>query len=45
MPVLLEEVLECFRGRPVKTFLDGTVGAAGHTCAVSWGVLARRELS
>lgn len=30
VPVLLEEVLGFFKTRPLKTFFDGTVGAAGH---------------
>jgi hypothetical protein len=34
MPVLLEEVLEQFAGRELGVFVDGTLGAAGHACAI-----------
>jgi 16S rRNA (cytosine1402-N4)-methyltransferase len=32
--VLLAEVLAAFEGRPVRRYVDGTLGAAGHACAV-----------
>lgn len=34
IPVLLEEVLEQFAGRELGVFVDGTLGAAGHACAI-----------
>ena len=34
VPVLLNEVATAFEGVKLRTFVDGTVGAAGHTTAV-----------
>ena len=34
VPVLMREVLECFRGRRVRTYVDGTMGAGGHASAM-----------
>lgn len=34
VPVLLEEVLGAFDPIEVHTFVDGTLGAGGHTCAM-----------
>mmetsp|Transcript_3247 Transcript_3247/g.9924 ORF Transcript_3247/g.9924 Transcript_3247/m.9924 type:complete len:363 (-) Transcript_3247:182-1270(-) len=33
-PVLLQEVLEQFRGRKYEVFVDGTLGAGGHATAL-----------
>ncbi len=33
-PVLLEEILEFFRGQKLKTFFEGTIGFAGHAQAI-----------
>jgi 16S rRNA (cytosine1402-N4)-methyltransferase len=35
VPVLLQEVLDAFDGVELKTFVDGTLGAAGHSTAVA----------
>jgi 16S rRNA (cytosine1402-N4)-methyltransferase len=34
VPVLLEKVLDAFDPIDVHTFVDGTLGAGGHTCAM-----------
>lgn len=34
VPVLMQEVLQTFVERPVRTFFDGTLGAAGHASAL-----------
>jgi 16S rRNA (cytosine1402-N4)-methyltransferase len=34
IPVLLEEILSFFRGRKLTTFIDGTLGAGGHSRAI-----------
>eukprot|EP00268_Persea_americana_P052551 TRINITY_DN5888_c1_g1_i2.p1 TRINITY_DN5888_c1_g1~~TRINITY_DN5888_c1_g1_i2.p1 ORF type:complete len:279 (-),score=67.37 TRINITY_DN5888_c1_g1_i2:814-1650(-) len=34
IPVMLGEVLEVFRGRHLRSFVDCTVGAAGHSSAI-----------
>lgn len=34
MPVLLKEFLSLFEGQNIRTFLDGTLGAGGHTEAL-----------
>ncbi len=41
-PVLLDEILGFFEGRQLRTFVDGTLGAAGHSCAVSAAHQVRR---
>lgn len=33
-PVLVDEIVAHFTGRPLPTFLDGTVGAGGHAAAL-----------
>jgi len=33
--VMLDEVLAAFEGRPVRTFIDGTLGAGGHSSALA----------
>lgn len=35
--VLLEPVIECFNGLSINTFVDGTLGAAGHSLAMLEG--------
>tara|TARA_B100001142_G_scaffold284955_1_gene298937 strand:+ start:262 stop:1194 length:933 start_codon:yes stop_codon:yes gene_type:complete len=34
VPVLTRQVLEAFRDLEMKTYVDGTMGAGGHACAV-----------
>lgn len=34
LPVLLKEVLEIFKGKELRVFFEGTVGAAGHASAI-----------
>src|SRR3990167_3653839 len=34
IPVLLREVLEIFEGQKIRTFFDGTLGAAGHASEI-----------
>ncbi|PIS02411.1 MAG: 16S rRNA (cytosine(1402)-N(4))-methyltransferase [Chlamydiae bacterium CG10_big_fil_rev_8_21_14_0_10_42_34] len=34
VPVLMREVLEVFAGKKLRTFFDGTLGAAGHANAI-----------
>jgi len=34
IPVLLAEVLECFKDKKIKTFFDGTLGLGGHAKAL-----------
>lgn len=34
VPVLLDQVLSVFEGRKLGVFVDGTLGMAGHSCAV-----------
>ena len=34
-PVLLQEVLQFFRGIQLRTFVDGTLGAGGHSAAIA----------
>lgn len=34
IPVLLNEVVEHFAGRTLSVYVDGTLGAAGHACAI-----------
>ncbi len=34
-PVLLQEVLHFFRGSQLRTFVDGTLGAGGHSAAIA----------
>ena len=34
-PVLLREVLSLFESVQLHTFVDGTLGAGGHSCAIS----------
>jgi 16S rRNA (cytosine1402-N4)-methyltransferase len=34
VPVLLDEVLEAFKGKTLKVFFDGTLGAGGHARAI-----------
>jgi len=34
IPVLLSEILQQFEGKKLRTFLDGTLGAAGHAAAI-----------
>lgn len=34
IPVLLNEVLEAFKGHPIHHFIDGTTGAGGHARAL-----------
>lgn len=33
-PVLVEEILAQFQGKKLRTFFDGTLGAAGHAAAI-----------
>ena len=35
VPVLLQEVLGFFADRPLQVFVDGTLGAGGHSCALA----------
>jgi len=35
IPVLLEPILEMFRGQHVRVYLDGTLGAGGHAAAIA----------
>ena len=34
VPVLLQEVLDVFKQRPIETFIDGTLGLGGHSSAL-----------
>ena len=34
VPVLMRQVLDCFAGTEVRTYVDGTMGAGGHASAV-----------
>ena len=34
VPVLLDQVLSVFEGRKLKVYVDGTLGMAGHSCAI-----------
>ena len=40
--VLLEQVLKAFEGKEINTFVDGTVGAGGHSEAL---LLAHPEIT
>lgn len=39
IPVMLTEVLDALRPRPGQVFLDGTLGGAGHSCALMERIL------
>jgi 16S rRNA (cytosine1402-N4)-methyltransferase len=34
VPVLMRQVMECFEGRSVRAYVDGTMGAGGHASAM-----------
>lgn len=34
VPVMVEEIIEHYRGRSLHTFIDCTLGAGGHACAI-----------
>lgn len=35
IPVLLQEVLDCFKDIKLQRFVDGTLGAGGHSAAIA----------
>lgn len=35
IPVLLQEVLDCFKDVKLQRFVDGTLGAGGHSAAIA----------